>query len=46
MTSNLGDFWKRGTTGNVTGSAVPEFFQTPLGPEMVPGLEFYDGDAR
>jgi hypothetical protein len=27
MTFNPGDFWKRGTTGNVSGSAVPEFPQ-------------------
>jgi hypothetical protein len=36
MTSNLGDFWKRGTTGNVPGSVVPDFPQAPPGPDMVP----------
>jgi hypothetical protein len=31
MTSNSGDFWKRGTTGTVPGLDVPEFPQGSLG---------------
>jgi hypothetical protein len=43
MTSDPGDFGKRGTTGNVAGFVVPEFPQVPLGLEMVPEWEFYEG---
>jgi hypothetical protein len=46
MTSNPGDFWKRGTTGSIAGSVVPEFLQVFSGPggEMSPTEVSHGGE--